>query len=100
MPPALHAGVSEAMVTAIKSDLPPPIAGAGKDEDAIYSFVYQIYHGKHRVDQKTWLKIRELLGEKGAVELMAMCAGYCFVSMCLNVDEFPVPSDATGLEVL
>lgn len=123
-PPAVYSGLSQSLIDGIRTDTPPPISGAGEDENAIYAFCYQLYHGKHRVDQATWIKARELLGEKGCVELMGVMSGYwwvvvthgteamigvietwttlcclfnSFVSMSLNVDEFPVPQDSPNL---
>ncbi|KAI9001801.1 hypothetical protein DFJ74DRAFT_775501 [Hyaloraphidium curvatum] len=92
--PAIHAGLSKEGCDAIRKNLPPPVAAMTADQNAIYAFCRQLYHSERkRVDQATWLKVRELLGERGAVELMGVMSYYTWVSMCLNVDEFPIPPD-------
>jgi 4-carboxymuconolactone decarboxylase len=45
-----------------------------------------------RIDEATYAKARRLLGDRGMVELVALCGYYALVSFMLNAFEVPLPT--------
>jgi 4-carboxymuconolactone decarboxylase len=85
---ALQAGLNPAIVDAIQNGRRP--AGMAKDEDVVYTFCTELLNTKH-VSDATFAATKNLVGEKGVVDLMGVMSWYQMVSMLLNVDRYPLP---------
>ena len=85
---ALQAGLNPAIVEAIQTGKRP--AGMAKDETAVYTFCSELLNTKH-VSDATFQAAKDLVGEKGVVDLMGVMSWYQMVSMLLNVDRYPMP---------
>ena len=85
---ALQAGLNPAIVDAIQNGRKP--AGMQKDEEAVYTFCTELLNTKH-VSDATFQVAKDLVGEKGVVDLMGVMSWYQMVSMLLNVDRYPLP---------
>jgi 4-carboxymuconolactone decarboxylase len=57
---------------------------APKDERAIYDFVQELYKTR-RVTDRTYKRVRAVLGEAATVELVGILGYYVLISMTLNV---------------
>ena len=85
---ALDAGLDEGLINAIAlghapSPLPEPLA-------AVHSFCHELIHTR-QVSDSTYAALSTQVGEQGVVDLMAAMSYYTLVSMCLNVDQYPLP---------
>src|SRR5262245_4898821 len=85
---ALQAGVSPAVCDAIAAGRRP--AAMPPDEEAVYNFATELLE-KKQVSDATFDAAKELLGEKGVVDLISVLGWYGTVSMYLNVDRYPLP---------
>ena len=85
---ALQAGLNPAIVDAIQNNRRP--AGMAKDEEAVYNFCSEVLNTKH-VSDATFAAAKDVVGEKGVVDLMGVMSWYQMVSMLLNVDRYPLP---------
>ena len=47
-----------------------------------------------QVSDAAFKAVTEKFGERGAVDLTGVMGYYCFVSMMLNVDRYPLPDGA------
>ena len=85
---ARAAGVSDAIVEAVRTGAEPPL----EDERhrAIYAFVTE-YFATHRVADATYERAIAALGERGVVDLVGIVGYYCLVSLTLNVFEVALP---------
>jgi 4-carboxymuconolactone decarboxylase len=88
---ALQAGLNPAIVEAIQNGKRP--AAMAKDETAVYTFCTELLNTKH-VSDATFQAAKDLVGEKGIVDLMGVMSWYQMVSMLLNVDRYPLPDGA------
>jgi 4-carboxymuconolactone decarboxylase len=61
--------------------------------EAIYDFCTQL-HQTHAVDDRTYAACLALLGERGVVDLCAVCGYYALLAMLMNVARTAVPADA------
>ena len=84
-------GVADEIVEAIRSGEPP--AFTAEDEALVYDFARQLVVGG-RVDDPTYASAVELLGHRGAVELVSLCGYYTLVSFTLNAFDVPLPPAA------
>src|SRR5207245_9998624 len=57
---------------------------APKDERAIYDFIQELYKTR-RVSDKTFERVRAILGEAATVEFVGILGYYALISMILNV---------------
>jgi 4-carboxymuconolactone decarboxylase len=85
---ALDAGLDESLIQAIAlgqtpGPLPEPIA-------AVYAFCHELIQTR-QVSDDTYAALSSQVGEQGVVDLMAAMSYYTLVSMCLNVDQYPLP---------
>lgn len=87
-PIALEAGVSAAVVEAIRSHEVP--AFLHDDEAIVYRFITEL-HRDHKVSQETYERAVALLGEAGVVDLTGLAGYYTLISMTINVFQVPVP---------
>jgi 4-carboxymuconolactone decarboxylase len=88
---ALQAGISQSVADAIAvgrrpSAMPP-------DEQVVYDFSTELLETK-QVSDATFAAAKNLLGERGVVELINLLGWYGTVSMFLNVDRYPLPDGA------
>ena len=80
-------GVSEEAIDAIARHAPPPLAA---DERVVHAVARQLVDDGH-VDQATYDSARELLGDRGIVELVTLCGYYTLVSFTLNAFDVALP---------
>lgn len=84
---ALHHGVSQEAVDAIARGEEPRLP---EDERIVHAVARQLVDDGH-VDQTTFDAARQLLGDRGIVELVTLCGYYTLVSFTLNTYEFGLP---------
>jgi 4-carboxymuconolactone decarboxylase len=84
---ALQHGVSQEAVDAIARGATPPLPD---DERVVHAVARQLVESGH-VDQATYDAARELLGDRGVVELVTLCGYYTLVSFSLNAFDVPLP---------
>jgi 4-carboxymuconolactone decarboxylase len=89
---AVQAGISPAVADAIAEGRRP--SAMPPDEQAVYNFATELLDTK-QVSDATFDAARQLLGERGVVELINVMGWYGTVSMFLNVDRYPLPEGAT-----
>ena len=87
---AMKAGLNPEIAEAVKNNKRPDNMSA--DETAVYDFSSEL-HLTHFVSDKTYQQALSVLGERGIVDLIAVNGYYDLVSMTLNVDRTPVPSN-------
>jgi len=63
---------------------------APKDERAIYDFIQELYKTR-RVSDKTFERVRSLLGDTATVEFVGILGYYALISMILNVFRMSPP---------
>jgi 4-carboxymuconolactone decarboxylase len=63
---------------------------APKDERAIYDFIQELYKTR-RVGDKTFARVRDVLGEAAMVEFVGILGYYVLISMILNVFRMSPP---------
>jgi 4-carboxymuconolactone decarboxylase len=85
---AEEAGLSPAICDAIAGGRRP--AQMQPDETVIYDFASELLETK-QVSDATFKAARDLLGERGVVDLIGVMGWYGTVSMLLNVDRYPLP---------
>ena len=88
---AQQAGISAAVCDAIAEGRRP--AKMPPDEETVYNFANELLETK-QVSDRTFAGARDLLGERGVVELINVMGYYGMVSMYLNVDRYPLPAGA------
>ena len=86
---ALKAGLSPAVIDAIAAGKRP--AAMQPDEEAVYNFGNELLKTK-QVGDAAFKAVVEKFGERGAVDLTGVMGYYCFVSMMLNIDRYPLPA--------
>jgi 4-carboxymuconolactone decarboxylase len=84
---ALHHGVSQEAVDAIARGEQPTLPD---DERVVHAVARQLVDDGH-VDRATYDAARELLGDRGIVELITLCGYYTLVSFTLNAFDVPLP---------
>jgi 4-carboxymuconolactone decarboxylase len=90
-PLAEQAGVKTEAIADIKAGRRPK--KAAKDERAIFDLVQELYR-KRRVGDRNFKRVKDFLGDKATVELVAILGYYVGVSMILNVFNVPLPDGA------
>jgi 4-carboxymuconolactone decarboxylase len=88
---ALEAGVSGAVVDAIGRGEDPPFTAA--DERVVYTAGRELVTTGQLTDA-SYFAVRDLLGDTGAVEFVALCGYYSLVSFVLNAFAVPLPAGA------
>jgi len=88
---AMQAGISPAIADAIAAGQRP--SSLEPDEEIVYNFCNEILNTKH-VSDATYKAAVDKLGERGVVDLTALVGYYQFVSMILNLDQYPLPDGA------
>lgn len=87
-PIAAQAGLSEAVIEAIRTGTPPPFEH--DDEAAIHAFARTLQQ-ERRVDDATYRRTVAHIGVKGTVELVGLLGYYTLISMTINAFEVPPP---------
>ena len=85
---AEKAGVAPQTIRDVKAGRAPK--KAAKDERAIYDFVQELYKTR-RVSDKTFERVRAVLGDAATVELVGVLGYYALISMILNVFRMSPP---------
>ena len=85
---ALTAGLSPAVIEAIAAGKRPTSMQA--DEEAVYNFGDELLRTRE-VSDPAFKAVVDRFGERGAVDLTGVMGYYCFVSMMLNIDRYPLP---------
>lgn len=88
-PMALEAGISEAVIEAIRCHQEPDLVEP--DQRVVYTFVGQLLRDR-TVDQNLYDQAVAALSERGLVDLVGIVGYYCLVSATLNVFEMPLPA--------
>lgn len=84
---AAQAGLSEDKIKAIAEGRRP--MGMSPDEEAVYNFVTELFKTR-QVSDATFGTVKNLVGERGVVDLMVSAGFYQIVSMFMNVDRLPL----------
>lgn len=90
-PMAERAGVKPETIADIKAGRMPK--RAPKDERALYDFIKELYRTR-RVSDRTYKRVRTILGDSAMVEFVAILGYYVLISMTLNVFHAQVPEQA------
>jgi 4-carboxymuconolactone decarboxylase len=85
---ALAAGLSPAVIEAIATGKRP--GSMRPDEEAVYNFGDELLRTRQVADV-TFKNAVDQFGERGVVDLTGVMGYYCFVSMMLNIDRYPLP---------
>src|SRR5439155_6120072 len=85
---ALAAGVSPAVIEAIAAGRRP--ASMQSDEEIVYNFGSELFRTR-QVSDANFKAVVDKFGERGVVDLTGVMGYYCFVSMMLNIDRYPLP---------
>jgi 4-carboxymuconolactone decarboxylase len=88
VPQAERAGVKAQTIRDLHKGRVPK--AAPKDERAIYDFIQELYKTR-RVSDKTFERVRAVLGEAATVELVGILGYYVLISMILNVFRMSPP---------
>jgi 4-carboxymuconolactone decarboxylase len=86
---AAREGLREDVIGAIANRERPK--GLDRDEQVVYDFATELLETK-TVAEATFKRARDLLGEQGVVDVVAVMGYYQMVSMLLNVDGYPLPA--------
>jgi len=84
---AVQAGLSEDKVKAIAEGRRP--VGMSADEEAVYNFITELFKIRQSSDA-TFAAVKNVVGERGVVDLMVTAGYYQAVSMFMNTDRLPV----------
>ncbi|MCC5971315.1 MAG: carboxymuconolactone decarboxylase family protein [Pararhodobacter sp.] len=90
-PIAAQAGVSDAVIAAIRTGQPPVFER--EDEAAVHAFS-QMLHSQRHVDDATYARAVACLGVPGTVELVGILGYYTLISMTINAFAVPLPDGA------
>jgi len=90
VPQAERAGVKAQTIRDLHKGRMPK--AAPKDERAIYDFIQELYKNR-RVSDKTFERVRSVLGDAATVELVGILGYYVLISMILNVFRMSPPGD-------
>jgi 4-carboxymuconolactone decarboxylase len=91
---ALDAGLDAALLDAITGGhTPGNLATLPCEVAAVYGFAHELLQ-KKQVSDETYANLVTHYGERGVVDVMGTISYYSLVSMCLNVDQYPLPEGA------
>jgi 4-carboxymuconolactone decarboxylase len=85
---ALKAGLNPAIIDAVAVGKRP--ASMQPDEESVYNFAQDLLKTK-QVSDANFKAVVDKFGERGAVDLTGVMGYYCFVSMMLDIDRYPLP---------
>ena len=84
---AMEAGLDAALIEAISKGQAP--IGLTGEVAAVYGFCHELIQTR-QVSDASHAALVEHFGQAGAVDLMGTMGYYTLVSMCLNVDHYPL----------
>jgi len=84
---AVEAGLSAESAKAIQEGRRPE--GLKPDEEAVYNFFAELFKTK-QVSDATFAAVKNLVGERGVVDLLVSAGYYQFTCMFMNVDRIPL----------
>jgi 4-carboxymuconolactone decarboxylase len=84
---AVEAGLSADAAKAIEEGRLP--VGMKSDEQAVYNFFSELFKTK-QVSDATFAAVKNLVGERGLVDLLVSAGYYQFTCMFMNVDRIPL----------
>lgn len=87
---AVRAGLSEDKVKDIAEGRRP--REMTPDEEAVYNFITELFKTKY-VRDTSFGAVRDIVGERGVVDLIVTAGYYQTVSMFMNVDRLPVAAN-------
>jgi 4-carboxymuconolactone decarboxylase len=90
-PLAREAGVSDAVVDAISRGEDPPFTA---DDERIVHAAARELTGRGRLSEESYSAARDLLGDTGVVEVVALCGYYTTIAFVLNAFDVPAPAGA------
>ena len=96
-PLAIKAGLSTETAAQLAQGLRP--TSMTEDEVAAYDFCMEMHQSKE-VSDTTYHAAIKHFGEEGMVDLIGTLGYYTLISMCLNVNQVPLPPGATPLPYL
>jgi 4-carboxymuconolactone decarboxylase len=85
---ALKAGLNPEVIDAVAVGKRPP--NMQPDEEIVYNFATELVN-MHQVTDPTFRAAVDKFGERTVVDLIGVIGYYHFVSMILNVDQYPLP---------
>ena len=85
---ALTAGLNSSVIDAIADGKRP--GSMQPDEEAVYNFGDELLRTRE-VSDRVFKAAVDKFGERGVVDLTGVMGYYCFVSMMLNIDRYPLP---------
>jgi 4-carboxymuconolactone decarboxylase len=88
---AAEAGVSPTTIADLAAGRAPNEASS--DEQAVYEFIMEL-HETRGVGDRSYRRVRALLGDTGTVELVGILGYYTMVAMLLDAFEVPPPVGA------
>lgn len=88
-PLALQAGLSAAVIEAVRVDSAPPFANP--DESVVQAFAAELLT-RHSVSQQTFNTARERFGDEGIVDLIGILGYYTLIAMTIAAFEIPAPA--------
>ncbi len=88
VPLAERAGVKTETIRALHKGQVPK--SAPKDERALYDFIHELYKTR-RVSDKTFHRVKDVLGDAATIELVGILGYYVLISMILNVFRMSPP---------
>ena len=88
---AAQAGLDAAIIEAIAAGRRPE--SLSPEEAAVYDFGTELLT-THEVSDSTFAAAKNMFGERGVVDLIALMGYYQTVAMLLNVDRHPLPAGA------
>jgi 4-carboxymuconolactone decarboxylase len=84
----MQAGLPPAIAEAIAQGRRPE--GMTEDQRMVYDFASEL-HRNRNVSDATYEAVKTRFGERGVVDLIAVCGYYVAVAMTLNVAGVPLP---------
>ena len=85
---ALTAGLRPAVIESIATG--KRAASLQPDEETVYNFGDELLRTRE-VSDRVFKAAVDRFGERGVVDLTGVMGYYCFVSMMLNIDRYPLP---------
>jgi 4-carboxymuconolactone decarboxylase len=89
---ALKAGLSEAVVEAIRTNQQPAFE---KEDEAVVSAFTRAVHLDRRVSDELYARAVLILGEEAVVDLVGILGYYALISITINVFDVDLPDGAT-----
>jgi 4-carboxymuconolactone decarboxylase len=91
---AIEAGLDRELIDAVAQRMAPNnMLSLDAKTLAVYTFCNELQQSK-KVSDETYAMLVAQVGERGTVDLMGTMSYYTLVSMCLNVDQYPLPEGA------